>query len=154
MTSQLPRGRPRIFLFRNPSEQIRQNGCAKAVSTAAIAASESRVLEDSVASSPPVTTISGGPTRQANEIDEYNIEFGQHGLDAFSIPVLEHRICNMNALRTAILAGSGRYRGLIITSKRAVEALEEALDSLKEEMAGVSKLAPFGILCPTLLSYR
>lgn len=70
----------------------------------------------------PVVALFRSPTAPPAQ-DEYHKEFQAHGFEPFSIPVLSFKFDNQQEL-TKRLEEPSKYEGMVLTSQRAVEAME------------------------------
>lgn len=67
-----------------------------------------------------------------NSDDPYETQLAQNGFSCIYIPVLEHCLINLDELRTILSEKSQNYSGIIVTSKRAVDALSQVWSSLDD----------------------
>ncbi|KAL9982308.1 hypothetical protein ACROYT_G004335 [Oculina patagonica] len=70
----------------------------------------------------PLVVLFRSPTAPPAE-DEYHKELLAHGFEPYSIPVLSFKFDNQQEL-TQKLKESSKYGGMVLTSQRAVEAIE------------------------------
>ncbi|KAI9031178.1 tetrapyrrole biosynthesis, uroporphyrinogen III synthase [Hyaloraphidium curvatum] len=136
-------GRQTVFLFRNPSDpdaprkRHRDSGGKDG-------------LVDGNAEHPSTPSPASAPQAAIepdSQPDEYSDAFAATGLRCFSIPVLGHRLCNVDELGLRIRTKQKEYCGVIATSKRAVEAWKVAWDgSLAALSANSWKEKPFYVV--------
>lgn len=123
-----------IFLFRAPSESSPKD-LTRLSRTSGV--NEGGIGTTTSNASHPTFDSESDPTKSSITFeDDYTAAFAERGYLCRSIPVLEHQICNLDALRRELLSSSDRYCALIITSKRAVEALTEVWESGVCELKG------------------
>ncbi|KAI0702748.1 tetrapyrrole biosynthesis uroporphyrinogen III synthase [Earliella scabrosa] len=68
------------------------------------------------------------PSEDTSGPDKYEAVFRARGYRAFSIPVLETVFTNADELAQVVRAGGQRYAGVIVTSGRACEAWQAAVE--------------------------
>lgn len=81
---------------------------------------------------PPKPTILLLKEKSKGDQDPYEAQLTQHGFNCVFVPVLEHCIINLDELRTIMTERSSSYTGLVVTSKRAVDALGQVWGALED----------------------
>ncbi|CAM0143128.1 uroporphyrinogen-III synthase [Umbelopsis sp. WA50703] len=66
--------------------------------------------------------------------DPYEECLTEHNFDCLFVPVLEHCFVNLDKLKTSLIANSRDYSALVVTSKRAVDALGKIWGSIDESI--------------------
>ncbi|KAJ2964426.1 hypothetical protein NQZ79_g649 [Umbelopsis isabellina] len=61
--------------------------------------------------------------KSASSNDPYEECLAEHNFDCIFVPVLEHCFVNLNKLKSSLIENSREYSALVVTSKRAVDAL-------------------------------
>ncbi|CAO3675229.1 unnamed protein product [Umbelopsis ramanniana] len=68
--------------------------------------------------------------KSKNQPDPYETHFTEHKFNCVFVPVLEHCLTHLEDLRSMLNTNSENYAGLVVTSKRAVDALNQVWQSI------------------------
>lgn len=72
--------------------------------------------------------------KSASSNDSYEESFAEHNFDCIFVPVLEHCFVNLNQLKSSMIEHSREYSALVVTSKRAVDALGAIWESIDQSI--------------------